>query len=353
MLSRLLCHASSRATACLILLVLSSCTVAVPPGGQPTGPQLSENEIVTADGKQLPLRKWMRGGRPEAVVLGLHGMNDYSHSMRPVGEFLAVYDVAVYAYDQRGFGGAPLRNFWPGTDVLVSDLKLAVRLLRGRYPGVPLICFGESMGGAVVVVAVGEEPELCDGVILSAPAVWGKQTMSAIELAALWLGPRIAPSWVVTGEGIKIRPSDNIPMLRALAADPSVLKGARVDALAGLAELMTQAFSTVPRLRGRILWMTGDRDQLIAPARTRAALAQLSPGPEVKVARYANGYHLLTRDLSAGVVLNDIVAWIFAPQASLPSGADRYSNDRFARHSEDIMREYRAFEVKNPIVQGD
>src|SRR5262249_26665423 len=154
-----------------------------------------------------------------AVVLALHGFNDYSNAFAGPASALAQRGIATYAYDQRGFGAAPLHGRWVGRWQLAADLAEASRLLRARYPGVPLYLLGESMGGAVVTVAMSGEtgtkrPE-ADGIILVAPAVWARQTMGWVERSALWAAVRVMPSVAVTGRGIvRVRPSDNVAMLR-------------------------------------------------------------------------------------------------------------------------------------------
>ena len=45
-----------------------------------------------------------RMAQPTAVVLGLHGYGDYREAFGLAGRWLAARGVAVYAYDQRGFG---------------------------------------------------------------------------------------------------------------------------------------------------------------------------------------------------------------------------------------------------------
>ena len=50
-----------------------------------------------------------------AVILALHGFNDYSNAFEGPGEVWAGHGIATYAYDQRGFGAAPERGLWPGT----------------------------------------------------------------------------------------------------------------------------------------------------------------------------------------------------------------------------------------------
>ena len=208
-------------------------------------PDFTRTSLVAADGRVLPLRKWLPGGQVKAVILALHGFNDYSNAFEDSGEAWAKRGIATYAYDQRGFGAAPERGFWPGRAALAADAATASRILRRLYPGVPLYLLGDSMGGAVAVVAMTGEsgapiPDV-DGVILTAPAVWGRTTMDLLPRLALWGGVRLMPGLTVTGRGLEIKPSDNIPMLRALSRDPLVIKETRVDTIYGLVDLMDAA----------------------------------------------------------------------------------------------------------------
>jgi len=57
-----------------------------------------------------------RPGKSEvkAVILALHGFNDYANAFDGPGEIWAKEGIVTYAYDQRGFGAAPERGLWPG-----------------------------------------------------------------------------------------------------------------------------------------------------------------------------------------------------------------------------------------------
>src|ERR687898_2348389 len=88
---------------------LATLAAACAPQVQITGttlvaPELRGDFIQTADGTLLPLRSWLPVGKPKAVILGLHGMNDYSKSFAIPAERWRRDGIATYAYDQRGFG---------------------------------------------------------------------------------------------------------------------------------------------------------------------------------------------------------------------------------------------------------
>jgi alpha-beta hydrolase superfamily lysophospholipase len=323
----------------ILLLVLGACAG---PGAAPMfhqgtmTPAMTHHWLVMDDGARLPLRQWLPMGKPRAVILALHGFNDYSNAFAIPAPEWARLGIATFAYDQRGFGRAPMRGRWVGTWRLDADVAEASRLIHARYPGVPLYLLGESMGGAVAITAVagsvGAPRPYCNGIILAAPAVWGRSTMNIFERAALWLGDALLPGVRLSGQGLGIVASDNIPMLRALSRDPLVIKATRIDTIDGLVTLMSEALKAAPHIRHvPILLLYGQHDELVPKGPTREFIAGLSHGERAdsRVALYAQGYHMLLRDLDGRVVADDIASWIGNHEAALPSGADRRAREGF------------------------
>jgi acylglycerol lipase len=285
-------------------------------------PALHGDFIHTADGTLLPLRSWLPEGTPKAVILGLHGMNDYSKSFAIPAERWRQGGIATYAYDQRGFGNTPQRGVWPGIDRLVADFKTAVTLVRARHPGIPLYASGTSMGGGVVLTAMArpDAPRL-DGIILEAPAVWSRSTMPFYYTTTLWLASHTIPQFQLTGREVQRIASDNRAVLVDLGRDPYVLKGARVDAIYGVVDLMDAAYAAAGHVRVPVLLLYGEKDQII-PRPPIEAVARRLPEGLKRIALYEKGWHLLYRDLQAEVVHRDVIAWVTARTAPLPSGAD-------------------------------
>ncbi|HYD31603.1 MAG TPA: alpha/beta hydrolase [Azospirillaceae bacterium] len=298
---------------------------------------LSDDAFTAADGYRLPIRHWLpQTSRPRAVVLALHGFNDYSNAFAEPGKIFAEHDIATYAYDQRGFGATADPGIWPGAQTMVADLYAVAAEVRRRHPGVPFYVLGESMGGAVAMKAltspppVGYQPLEPAGAILVAPAVWGRDTMSVFHRAALWLSVNTVPWMKLSApKGLKIKASDNIEMLRALGRDPLVIKGTRVDSVNGLTDLMSDALAAAPRLTVPSLVLYGAHEQVLPKEPIEKALKALPAGRH-RVAEYPDGYHMLMRDIHAQVVLTDIVSWLSDPVADLPSGHGRAADGMIA-----------------------
>ncbi len=329
--------------ALLFMLLLAACAPQLqPPGMDSAAPQLLADRLIMNDGAALPLRQWQPAGEPKAVILALHGFNDYSFSFDAPARTWTAAGIATFAYDQRGFGATPYRGLWAGEDRMIEDLRVAAALLRARYPATPLYLLGESMGGSVVMAAAAStDPPAANGLILASPAIWGRDTQGPIQSGALWLAAHTVPWLEMTGEGLNIHPSDNIAMLRQLGRDPLVIKETRVDAIYGLVNLMDLAYDAAPRLRGRALVLYGSREDILPGSAVVATLRRLpaDAARRPRIALYPKGYHMLLRDLDAATVRDDIVAWIADPAAPLPSGGDALAAQVLATDDDNLKAE--------------
>jgi len=312
-----------------MLIFLSGCLLwacsphFMPPGKMREKPRLTETVFISFDGSELPLKAWLPPVPPRAVIIALHGYNDYANFIRDAAACFNDRGIGVYAYDQRGFGAAPHRGKWAGHGTMGEDLRTIIALVQKRHPDVPLYLLGDSMGGAVIMAADRpENPLPGEGVILVAPAVWARNTMPFYQRWALWLGVRIMPWLRVTAKGLDITPSDNKEMLKALGRDPLVIKESRIEAIYGLANLMDAAYVEAARFNRKVLFLYGARDEIIPSKPMADVFRKRVHGQFANPQRllvYENGYHMLLRDLQAEVVWQDILCWLASPAEPFPS----------------------------------
>jgi acylglycerol lipase len=316
-----------RASFLLTLVVLAACAPLTQQAGRPelsfTGPRIEAEDFVSFDGTRLGLEHWDAPGRPWAVIVGLHGMNDYSNAFHLAGPWWAAHGITTWAFDQRGFGRSPHRGIWGGRELMEDDLRTLVSLARQRYPGAIVAVAGVSMGGAVAIDAfASDDPPAADRLVLLSPAVWGWSRQPLPSRLALWLsahtfrGVNISPPDFITEH---IHATDNIEELRRMGRDPLMLWGARPDALYGLMDIMQRGWRETAGLKVPTLYLYGAHDDIIPGKAAGQAAARLKP-PD-RTAYYAHGYHLLLVDLQAPVVYADVASFLADPAAPLPSGA--------------------------------
>ena len=329
----------------IYVIALSGCTVI--PALEPAPPEAARDAMIPAsldftmpDGAVLPARSWLPppGTPTRGVMLALHGFTDSRDGWELPAPVFASAGYAVYAPDQRGFGGTADRGHWAGTKRMVADASAMIAQLRARYPGTRIILVGESMGGAVAALADargGSGATLPDATILLSPAVWGPRQMDAPLYATLVAANALAPDWVPDPGrlGETITASDNIPALIRFGRDPLTLRQVPVSDLRGLVTLMGQAHDAMAHLRGPVLVLAGRRDQLVPPSAMASAWTELPP--DVRRGFYPDGYHLLLRDRDRALVEADILSWLNDPDRYLPSGADVAASAWRADHAWD------------------
>ncbi len=284
---------------------------------------VTENEFVTFDGSPLGLTVWGQElEKPEYVVVGVHGMNDYANAFHMAAPWWAERGVRTYAYDQRGFGRSVGRGRWQNEEAMREDLRTAVRLARQRHPEAVLTVVGISMGGAVATTVFGSDnaPEI-DRLILSGPGLRGWGAIPIVQRVALEISTRVRPGWVVVPPKglVKIEPSDNIEMLQRTWSDPLMLRDNRIDQVHGVVTLMENAHKAANGLPEPTLFLYGARDIVIPEKGVKRTTPRLPD--HVRTAYYENGYHMLMRDLQAETVWQDQLAFMKDPQAPLPSNA--------------------------------
>lgn len=284
-------------------------------------PQIVENSLLTGSSKVLPVRSWLPQGEPRAIFVAVHGFNDYSNAFVNPGYYFSERGIGVYAYDQRGFGETEERGIWPGKENLTEDLKQMVIAVRALHPHVPIYLLGESMGGAVVIHALAKEdfPPV-SGAILSSPAVWGSDTMPTLYRGLLWTGAHTVPWMQLTGRNLNILATNNIPLLREMGRDPLVIKSTRMDAIYGIVQLMDEAYARAKDIKVPLLLLYGMNDQVI-PSQPILQVADTLT-TRYKLVYYPRGFHMLLRDLTSEVVMDDVIAWVREPDGFLPSGYD-------------------------------
>ncbi len=304
-----------------LLLFLLGGTLALTAAQEP-----DQAYFTTRDGYRLPLHHWPASGEPDHIVLALHGFNDYGGGFQPLANTLIRHGISVYAFDQRGFGATATAGTWPGQAALVGDAIDVLSQLLERYPGSPIYLLGKSMGGAVALLATAHENASgVAGVVLVAPAVWGRGTMGWHHRAGLWLGTRLTPGMELSADlamELGVEPTDDAEVLAELRRNPLVQRTARVDTLDGLTELMSAALDASTAVNSPTLVLYGQQDDVI-PAEPICILLERLHGTNpdnLRTALYPDGFHMLTRYSGSAATHADIAAWLRSSPEPLPSG---------------------------------
>src|SRR5690606_18119795 len=113
------------------------------------------------------------GASIKAAILLLHGMQEHNGRYNDFADYLKTRGYAVLTYDHIGHGRTAktkdqlgfFRRNQPG-DRLVEEAERMASFLTQRFPDVPLVLMGHSMGSFVARVLLKKAAHRFDGVIL-------------------------------------------------------------------------------------------------------------------------------------------------------------------------------------------
>ena len=138
-------------------------------------PQLKEFTFLSTDEKtNIYVREYVPDGEVKGVVQIAHGLAEHCRRYDDFMEFLAENGFAVSANDHLGHGKSVQdeehRRFFAeelGWEKVVGDMKQLRDIQKEKYPGIPFILFGHSMGSFLTRTCMIKYPRDFDGYILS------------------------------------------------------------------------------------------------------------------------------------------------------------------------------------------
>ena len=299
------------------LLGAGACAPVVIPAGPATEiPRLGEDHLRVRDGAELPLTAWRPAGPARASVIALHSFGDFRLAFDQLGPWFAARGIAIYAFDQRGFGEGPHPSLWAGADAMIEDLVDAIAAVRAAQAArTPLYLLGESMGGAVIIAALARRGGIAiDGIVLAAPAVRENMPLREFGEGMVDLAARIFPANRAT-INVNRDPRLSASAAERLSRDPRVIREVRIDAYAGLIDLSSQASAAAAAVTVSSLVLLGSGDRVVPLVSACAAYARFA-APKAGL-YYKDAPHRLLQARDSAAVFADILAWI--ERSPLPS----------------------------------
>jgi acylglycerol lipase len=109
---------------------------------------------------------------PKAVVCLVHGLGEHIARYSHVADAFNKEGYVLFGADLRGHGrsGGP-RGHFPSIDIVMQDIDVLFEQARTRFPGLPMILYGHSLGGILVLTyALKRKPNI-KGVIATSPGL--------------------------------------------------------------------------------------------------------------------------------------------------------------------------------------
>lgn len=148
-------------------------------------------------GRHIFTKTWLPDGTPRANIILVHGIGEYCERYEHVCEFLTGIGCAVYGFDHIGHGKSDgKRGCMSYADAYEIINTIKAQLLE-QMPEIPVILYGHSMGGGVVLSYGLSYSEGLKGIIATSPAVGMANPMKPGVVRMLRVLKKIAPNLTV------------------------------------------------------------------------------------------------------------------------------------------------------------
>ncbi|HEX4797462.1 MAG TPA: bifunctional alpha/beta hydrolase/class I SAM-dependent methyltransferase [Humisphaera sp.] len=226
---------------------------------------MTEHSFVSWDNASLCYRAWLPQTPTTRALLLFHRGHEHSGRWNETVEALAMGDVAIFAWDQRGHGKAPgERGHAPSLAAVIKDADCFARHLVAAH-GISLqqtAVLASSVGAVIAAAWVHDfAPPVC-GMVLAAPAfrvrLYVPFAIPFLRLKQKLMGPGIVKSYV------KSRMlTHDAAQAAAYDADPLIFRQIAVNLLLDLHDTGTRLVADAGAIRTPTLVLGAGTDWVV------------------------------------------------------------------------------------------
>ena len=265
---------------------------------------------ISADGSRINAGKWLPQQDNKAVIILIHGLGEHFKRYNNLAEFFNRKGISIYSFDQRGHGqSSGMRGHIESADVVCADIHHLINLVKSEQPGLPLILYGHSLGGNLVLYCVLKTKPDVQGVISTSPGLGVGTPVPKIKKEAAKLLSRFLPSFTI----------DNGLDVNNLSHDPQVIKDYKDDPLVHpkvSLKLATDMFANGEWIVGNaakipipMLVLQGGMDHIVSKEMVEQFVNN-APEKITTYKLYPDLYHELHNEFEKQEVLAFIYQWI-------------------------------------------
>jgi len=247
-------------------------------------------------------------GKMNALVIMVHGIGEHGGCYDEWAEKFVMQSVGFVAFDLRGHGLSPGVCGHATIKLIKNDIRAIIKNVHDRFPSIPVVLFGHSMGGNIVLNCVIEKDTGVQGVIASSP--WLKLVhppSSLLVWVASWAS-YILP-WLTVPTGIKADQLSNDGVrVKSTKTDPLLHKKISIKLFSDLWKSGEMMLNNKHKLSIPLLLMHGTADPLTSFQATES-FAQNAEG-NITFKEWHEMRHDLLNDAGNEAVFQYVMQWL-------------------------------------------
>jgi len=170
---------------------------------------------------------WPSDTQPVGCVVMVHGLGEHGERYRTLAEDLATAGWASLTADLPGHGHSPgRRGHINSYRRMLVDISKMIQTAAERFPGLPIVLLGHSMGGNLAANYMLRRHEIAAdapqpiGLILSGAMFLPQKPPPRPQIFAAWLTGYLLPWWTIRAPVDTNSLTRNIDVVDAIRRDP-------------------------------------------------------------------------------------------------------------------------------------
>lgn len=251
---------------------------------------------------------WLPESPVRAMIIMVHGIGEHCGCYEHLAEKYADQFVGFLAFDLRGHGRSPGKRGHTTLKDIKNDLRTVIRNVRKKFPKVPVILYGHSMGGHAVLSYALDKKVKVQGIIASSPWLKLEHPPAVFLIKLAKAVSRILPSLTVQTGVTSDQLAKGETATKSTKTDPLMHKKISLKLFADLWENGEKILCSKHKLNIPLLLMHGKDDRLTSYQASK--LFAQNAGKFTDFKAWKNMNHDLHNDQGNEAVFQYTLKWI-------------------------------------------
>jgi acylglycerol lipase len=263
----------------------------------------------THDGLEFFSRGWVPDTTPKAVICLVHGIGEHTNRYGHVAAALVEAGYALMGFDLRGHGlSEGQRGHTPSLDHFLNDITEFLKQLDLRYPGLPKIIYGHSLGGNLATNYLLRVKSNVFCGIITGPQYKLSFEPPAAKIALGRMMSNISPKFSQE-TGLETGALARDPeVVRAYVSDPLVHDLISSRMFVTVMDAGEWALEHASELKVPVLLMHGSADRLTSASASQEFARRA--GDKVTLVLWPGFFHEIHNEPEKAEVLKTMIAWL-------------------------------------------
>lgn len=268
-------------------------------------------EIKSSENRTLFAQLWAPDDELNGVICLIHGIGEYVNRYWYWAERAVSEGYVFMGFDLYGSGRSEgKRGRMTSFNTFMKDIDLLLKQAEIRFPGIPVILYGHSMGGTLVLNYAIRKQHSIKGVFVTSPWLKLKNEPSEFLVSIIRMLSGIFPNLTIntgSSSGAEHLSRDK-EVVKSYENDPLVHNKISLRMIISLLDAAVYALENASGINLPVLLMHGSNDQITDPEGSRKFAASNEKYCTLKI--WDGLYHEMYNEPEKEDVFNYLMNWI-------------------------------------------